>query len=212
MCHSYLVRSRLHRRFVFQDTDELFAQVAVISSTMDRAQRFSAVSGKAMLVIGCSAVLTSLVARSATTSRAWLALWISECALAVAISLYSMSRKLGGWQELLNSPSCKRCALVLLPTAVSGLVTTLLALRLGWIALTAPTPDWLPGLWLLFYGAAVFAGGIVSLVEIRWLGVALFSSGLLSSFLDWSAFATTIVGFGILHIIFGVILWQRHES
>lgn len=206
------MRSRLHRRFAFQDSDDLFSQVSVIRDTLDRAQRFTAISGKAMLAVGITALLASAAARNVHDARQWLSIWMGECALALSLSLIGMSRRLGGWKAILHSPSGKRCALVLLPTAVSGFVTTLFAIRFGWLSLVTPIPDWLPGLWLLFYGAAVFSGGTVSLPEIRWLGLSLFATGICAAFFGWPAFITTIIGFGLLHIIFGALLWHAHES
>jgi hypothetical protein len=81
-----------------------------------------------------------------------------------------------------------------------------------WLALGQATPFWLPGLWLLFYGAAVFAGGIVSLREVRYLGAMLFVTGVVSCLFPFPAWLSTLVGFGALHVIFGGVIWRNHGA
>ena len=206
------MRSRLHRRFAFQDGDEARDHFALVQATMEKAQRFTAVPGKGMVLVGLSALFVAAVSARIHSAANWLATWGLEFLIALVISLYTMAQKCGGWKNLLHSPSSKRCVLVLLPTAISGFATTLLAVRFGWIRFAEPVPAWLPGLWLLFYGAAVFSGGTVSLREVRELGALLFATGILSCLFLWPAWITTALGFGLLHILFGARIWRRHES
>ncbi|GAC1659366.1 MAG: hypothetical protein NVS9B15_21830 [Acidobacteriaceae bacterium] len=197
---------------MFQDSDDVFDHVAIIRTSIERSTTFTAVSGKGMMAVGVSAGEATIVALRADHTSTWLWVWFAEFCIALTIAIAAMSHKAGGFARLAQSASAKRCLLVLLPTAGSGFATTLLAIRLGWLPMHERVPAWLPALWLLFYGAAVFSGGTVSLVQVRYLGAMLVVVGVVSCLLTLPVWLSTGVGFGILHLLFGGWIWRSHEA
>lgn len=70
----------------------------------------------------------------------------------------------------------------------------------------------LPPVSLLFYGMALLNAGNYTLSEVRYLGLAETITGILSLiFLKYSLYFW-IFGFGILHIVYGVIMFRRYDK
>jgi hypothetical protein len=69
----------------------------------------------------------------------------------------------------------------------------------------------MPGIWLLTYGVAVVTGGAYSVRVVPIMGVAFMALGTAALFAplelaNWFMAA----GFGVLQIVFGVIIARRH--
>lgn len=64
---------------------------------------------------------------------------------------------------------------------------------------------------LLFYGLALFNAGKYTLNDIRYLGLCEIALGLVSSFYVGFGILFWIIGFGLLHIIYGIIMYFKYE-
>lgn len=64
---------------------------------------------------------------------------------------------------------------------------------------------------LIFYGLALLNGSKYTLGEIKYLGYIEITLGAISLWYpdQWLLFWT--VGFGIMHIVYGIVMWQRYE-
>jgi hypothetical protein len=71
--------------------------------------------------------------------------------------------------------------------------------------------DMMPAVWLLLFGAAVVAGGVVSVPLVRAMGWSFVALGVAALFSPntWSD-ALLAAGFGGLLIAFGVLIARRH--
>lgn len=65
---------------------------------------------------------------------------------------------------------------------------------------------------LIFYGMALLNASKYSIEDIRYLGIIEMFLGLLSMFLLDQALIIWAIGFGILHMIYGVILYNKYEK
>jgi len=73
--------------------------------------------------------------------------------------------------------------------------------------------DWrfVAPLCLIFYGLALVNGSKYTLSEIRYLGLCEIALGLINTqFIGYGLYFWT-VGFGVLHIIYGFIMWWKNE-
>ncbi len=64
---------------------------------------------------------------------------------------------------------------------------------------------------LIFYGLALINGAKYTLGEIRYLGYAMVLLGLLNCWYPGYGLYFWAAGFGLLHIIYGIVMWNKYE-
>jgi hypothetical protein len=92
---------------------------------------------------------------------------------------------------------------MLLPLIAGGLFCLLLLYH-GWVGLIAPVT-------LLFYGLALFNTSKYTYNDIRYLGIIEMCLGLIA--MVWLGYGLLFwaVGFGLVHIIYGIIMFYKYE-
>jgi hypothetical protein len=65
---------------------------------------------------------------------------------------------------------------------------------------------------LIFYGLALLNASKYTLPEIQWLGISEIILGLITAFMPGFGLLLWTLGFGILHIIYGTVMFFRYES
>jgi hypothetical protein len=68
-----------------------------------------------------------------------------------------------------------------------------------------------PGL-LIFYGLALVNSSKFTLDEVFYLGILEIITGLVSAFFSGWGIIFWILGFGVLHIIYGVVMYRKYDS
>jgi hypothetical protein len=178
--------------------------LSFIRSTMERATAFTAVPGWGGVAMGVTALVAATLARGRVTVTEWLAVWLGASALALTIGGWAMAVKARRAGTSVFSYSGRRFVLSYVPPlAVGGLLTVVLV-RAG--LYTA-----LPGTWLLLYGTGVVTGGAYSVRVVPVMGLCFMTLGALALLAppgwgDW----LMAIGFGGLHIIFGLIIARRY--
>ena len=64
---------------------------------------------------------------------------------------------------------------------------------------------------LIFYGLALINASKYTLGEVRYLGYGQVILGLVNLWLTGYGLHFWALGFGVLHIIYGIVMWYRHE-
>lgn len=124
--------------------------------------------------------------------------------LAVAGALWFTLRRSKRIGQSLWDASARRMAINLaLPLAAGG-VFCLALIWHGLPGLVAPAT-------LLFYGLALLNASKYTLDEIRWLGLSEVVLGLAASFWVGAGLLFWALGFGVLHIFYGSLMYLRHE-
>lgn len=180
------------------------ANLEFIRETMENASSFTAVSGWGQVAIGATALLAALIAARQATAKAWLAIWIGEATVSVAIAGWTMHRKARRTRTSLLSRPARKFAHSFSPPMFVGALLTIVFYGSG-------LTHYIPGMWLLLYGAAVVSGGAFSVGIVPVMGlcfmfvgtIALFSPASLNNYL-------LAAGFGLLHMVFGVLIARRH--
>ncbi len=175
-----------------------------IRETMERAGSFTAVPGWGGVLMGVSALLTSLISSRLPSKDLWFLAWLGEAFLALAIGGWAMVQKgKAAKAPILYGPG-RKFALSLCPAMIAGAVLTLVLYRYGLFAM-------MPGVWLLLYGVAVVTGGAFSVKVVPIMGVSFMAIGTAALFgpLGWANWFMA-AGFGLLHIAFGIVIARRY--
>ena len=184
--------------------EQAASNLSYIRQAMERAGGFTAVPGWGQVVIGVSALAAAGVAARQTSPSAWLATWLLEAVLAAGIGVVAMARKARRTGVSLVGPPARKFALGLAPPLAAGAVLTVVLARGGATAA-------LPGTWLLLYGAGVVSGGAFSVRIVPVTGSALMLTGVVALACppSWGN-AMLAVGFGLIQVVFGVLIARRH--
>lgn len=192
-----------------------------IRSMMDRSSRFISLSGWSGIAAGISALVGAWVAkqkingyyeRSSGQSEAYPSglrnelLLIAFVVLIVAFTgavlfTYLKSQKDG--KAILGTAAKRLMWNTLMPMVAGGFLIWRMVEQKQF-ELIAPTS-------LIFYGLALVNGSKFTLGEVRFLGYAMLATGILNVWLIGYGLECWALGFGVLHIIYGIAMWWKHD-
>ena len=184
--------------------DRAMDDLRYIRETMERSGSFTAVSGQGGVVMGLLALFAAVLARSTTDPLTWVGVWMGAAVVSLTVALFMMRAKARSrGTALLVGAGRKFAWNVSPPLLVGGLLTVAFA-RIGVTTI-------LPGAWLLLYGTGVVTGGAFSVRVVPLMGFTFMALGAIALFAP-SAWGDTFmaIGFGGLHILFGLIIWRKH--
>ncbi|MEK7255717.1 MAG: hypothetical protein AAB316_13290, partial [Bacteroidota bacterium] len=124
---------------------------------------------------------------------------------AVVSGVYFTTRKARrNGQKIWDALSQRMLVNLLIPLAAGGLFCIALYWH-GMIGLIAPST-------LVFYGLALINGGKYTLDDIRYLGMTEVALGLFGMFSPGYGLELWALGFGVLHIIYGIVMYLKYEQ
>ncbi len=174
-----------------------------IRETMERAATFTAVSGWGEIVIGLTAILATAASYHRGTV-AFVAIWLVELMVAGATSAWFSARKARAAHVPLWSGPLRKLVLSFSPPMAVGAVLSVALVRLG-------LPGYLPGVWMLLYGAGVVSAGTYSVRIVPVMGASFMALGAIALFTPQSFDVWLLAaGFGGLHIGFGTLIARRY--
>jgi hypothetical protein len=144
------------------------------------------------------------VAAHQSSPRAWLAVWLLEAFVAVAIAAPTAVTKAHRANSTLFSGPGRKFLFSFAPPIIVGGLLTFSLYAAGAAAV-------LPGVWLLLYGTAIVTGGAFSVRVVPVMGFCLMSLGVaaLVAPAAWGD-AFMAAGFGALQIGFGIWIARHH--
>ncbi len=175
-----------------------------IRRTIERAGSFTAVPGIGGMLVGSTALAAAWMADRQTAHVQWLAVWLGEAVLALLIGICGAELKSRrAKMPLLSGPGRKFVA-GFAPAMLVGAVLTAVLFRAG-------AADFLPGTWMLLYGAAVVSGGGASVRVVPLMGACFMAMGTIALLLPNAASDILLAaGFGGLHLVFGTIIAVKY--
>jgi hypothetical protein len=175
-----------------------------IRETMECAAEFTAVPGWGGVAMGITAIAAAVAASRQTSPRAWLAVWLAEAFVAMAIAGATAATKAHRANAALFSGPGRRFLLSFAPPIIVGGLLTFALSHAGAVAL-------LPAVWLLLYGTAIVTGGAFSVRVVPVMGLCLMALGTVSLFVPaaWGD-ACMAAGFGVLQVGFGLWIARHH--
>jgi predicted lysophospholipase L1 biosynthesis ABC-type transport system permease subunit len=205
---------------------ESLQTLAEIRSLMERSSKFLSLSGLSGISAGVAALTGAIVAfmRLKTTafgydqfdgmSRDSLHeiidfLFIDGlCVLLVALVLgvfftVRKAKKMG--QSVWNTTSQRLLFSLAIPLITGGIFCLLMVFKyhIFWIVFPAT---------LIFYGLALLNGSKYTLRDVEYLGLCEIALGLLSLWFPGTNLLMWAIGFGVLHIIYGALMYFKYDK
>lgn len=187
-----------------------------IRTVMDRTVKFGSVSGTAGIISGFVAIASALVAWqwlgvglfvdpdsfSYTEGKYLLLLGAAVMALSVTTAAVLSVRNAARRKESIWTGTTQRLVYAMAVPLVPGGLFALLLLYAGslYLALAAT---------LIFYGIAMHSAAAFSHAEFRPLGLLCTASGLAAAAFPAYSLLFWLLGFGLLNIIFGLVINKR---
>ncbi len=206
-----------------KEEKDYIRDIVAMRSMMERSSKFLSLSGLACIMAGVYALTGAFIAYkifnfnpdkivddniqsgslpSGFLMVTFLAIFILVLAIGTAIFLsYKKANKSG---EKSWNPTVRRLLInMAVPLIAGGLLIVVLIFK-GFIGLIAP-------LTLLFYGLALYNASKFTFEELKSLGLIEIGLGLINSyFIEYGLLFWTL-GFGIVHIIYGIYLRNKYE-
>ncbi|MCZ4694341.1 hypothetical protein DWB61_04420 [Ancylomarina euxinus] len=204
------------------DKQKYIEDLKDIKQMMNRSSRFISLSGLSGISAGILAIIGAylayqtiyanqdyLVYRQATLSienlSTLLVIALATLLLSIGSGIFFTTRKAKrNKQKLWDSQSKTLLINLFIPLATGGVLCLILLLK-GFIGIIAP-------LTLIFYGLALVNASKYTLEEIRSLGIVEIILGLLGIYFIGYGLIIWTIGFGILHIVYGIIMHLKYGS
>ncbi len=204
------------------------AQLTEIRAIMERSSRFLSLSGLAGVGVGVVALIGAAVAHFAlqrelgsggfatlaandiedSQRTQLLPFLVGLATIMIAIGLlvafFFTRRRAARTGQSMWGSAARRLALSLLAPLVAGGLFALALYQQGAQGLVVPAL-------LLFYGLALLSASKYTLDEIRGLGYVQVALGLIGLLLPAMGLWLFAAGFGVAHIAYGVLMFNRYE-
>lgn len=134
--------------------------------------------------------------------------FISDAIIVLGLSLltaylFSARKAKKNNSKLLDHTAWQLIWQMAVPLITGGLLSLAL-LTLGKVAFIAP-------IMLCFYGSALFAASRMTYDDVKYLGIAQIILGIISAFDLGNGLLYWALGFGVMHIIYGTLMWWKYE-
>ncbi len=177
--------------------------IRFIRETMERSSSFTGVPGWGGVAMGATALVAAWLAYRQRVPSSWIAVWLGEAVLGASIALVAAQRKAQSAGAPLTSGPGRNFAWTFLPPIIAGAILTAALYFSGQTRL-------LPGTWLLLYGTGMLTGGAFSVAIVRVMGLSFMLAGVSALLLPAWGDAFLALGFGALHIVFGILIARRY--
>lgn len=196
-----------------------------IRKMMEESTKFFSLSGLSGVFLGLFAIAGALVAwlilergnisladylNNLSSEKAAAIRWkmalnaLSVLVLSVLTGVYFSWRNAKRSGKGLLTPASRRLLFNLsIPLASGGIFAVILESQ-GFVQLIIPV-------FLIFYGIALINAGKFTYSEIFYLGISEIIIGLISAVFPEQGLIFWILGFGILHIVYGVMMYRKYR-
>lgn len=183
---------------------------------MEESSRFLYVSGLAGIIAGITAIAGAVIAyffilHTGTVdnllSVKWQLIGIALAVLIISVlfAIYFPLKKARRNGKNILTPIVKKLLLnFVIPLATGGIFVVMLLFN-DLLQLIIPC-------FLIFYGLALVNGGKFTFGEVFYLGILEIITGLVAAFVPGWGLIFWILGFGILHIIYGLSLYRKYKA
>ena len=205
-----------------KEEQDYIRDIVEIRSMMERSSRFLSLSGWAGIMAGIYALAGAYIAHQVFhfnpdkivyTPNAESApfsllnvifLAVIILILAIGTAIFLSNKKAKKKREKSWNATTKRLLMNMAVPLVAGGLLILILIVQGLVGLIVPFT-------LLFYGLALFNAGRFTYEEVKVLGLIEIGLGLISSYFIGYGLLCWALGFGVVHIIYGIYIHYRYE-
>ncbi len=191
--------------------------ISEIKDLMNKSSRFISLSGLSGILAGIYALLGAAIAYyivrnsvrgylilDGTVFKICVAILIGVAVLSAITAIYLTTQKAKKNGEKIWDNSSKRLLINFLIPMITGGLYILIILNQERYGHTA-------ALMLIFYGLALINASKYSLGDIRYLGYVEVGLGLICAFVPSYGFWFWVIGFGVMHIIYGALMYFKYD-
>ncbi|MFD2542163.1 hypothetical protein ACFSSB_07525 [Lacinutrix gracilariae] len=189
-----------------------------IKNLMNKSSRFISLSGLSGILAGIYALIGATIAYWLVSNHSYGTLllngWVFKTCLlilalvalfSIATAIFLTTRKAKKNNEKVWDGTSKRLILnFLIPLVTGGLYILIILAQQKYGQAGA--------LMLIFYGLALVNASKYSIGDIRYLGFIEIILGLIGALLPGYGFILWVLGFGVLHIIYGTIMYFKYDK
>lgn len=197
---------------------EYIKDLSEIRLMMERSTRFLSLTGWSGIMAGIYALLGAYAAyrlfykhlpgapdQASENLPALLLVALVVLILAIGTAVYFSSKKSKAQGEILWNPAAKRLVFNMAIPLITGGILILLMIVKGDFELLAP-------LSLIFYGLALITASNFSFNELKSLGILEIILGLIAVYFVGYGLILWAVGFGLMHIAYGIFMHLKYEK
>ena len=200
--------------------NEIQDDLASIRSLMERSSKFISLSGLSGILAGVYALIgaaaafclmheplnynrvTFLHLLSVLPYLIIIAVTVLIASLATGIFLtYKKAKKKG--QPIWGKTSRALLFSMAVPLVTGGLLILILLYR-GYFGIVAPAS-------LIFYGLALLSAGNFTFSDVKFLGICEIILGLIAACFPGYGLVFWAIGFGVLHIVYGSVMYLKYD-
>jgi uncharacterized membrane protein len=190
-----------------------------IRSIMERSTKFLSLSGISGVLAGLYALAgaylafkifedqDALVYGIPSGQQVWdlLVIGLTVLVLAVTTAIVFSARKAKKRGQQIWNSAAKRMLVNMAVPLVTGGILVLLLLAKGLILLMAPVT-------LIFYGLALYNASKFTYSDVKYFGFVQLLLGLLGIYFTQYSLLVWAIGFGVMHIIYGIYVNYKYEG
>ena len=204
-------------------TKDYLEDISEIRNIMERSSNFISLSGLSGIMAGIYALIGSFIAyrivyiektilgvrevyinEEATITKLSI-LAIVVLVLAVATGIYLTIRKSGNTSLSFSDSGFKNLLINLLIPLITGGLFILILVSRGYYNIVAPS-------FLIFYGLSLINGSKYTLRDIKYLGMIEIGLGLICALFPGYGLIFWALGFGVMHILYGTMMYYKYEK
>jgi len=200
---------------------EIQDDLASIRSLMERSSKFISLSGLSGILAGVYSLIGAVAAYCvmdhptfnyndvtllqfihALPYLLWIAIAVIVASLLTSVFLSNKKAKRNG-QPIWGNTSKALLFHMVVPLLTGGLLILIFLYR-GYFGIVAPAM-------LVFYGLALIGASNFTFTDIKYLGLCQIILGLIAAFMPGYGLAFWAIGFGVLHIVYGSVMYLKYD-
>lgn len=200
-----------------KERQDYVKDLAEIRSMMERSSKFLSLSGLAGVMAGVYALAGAWIAYSIygfvpgsvgggvpQDMTQFIIIGLIVLLLAIGTAIAFSYRKAAKRGETIWNVTSKHLLTEMSVPLFTGGVLILILIANGYLELVTP-------LTLIFYGLALYIASKYSYEDVKYLGLMQVGLGLLGAWFPIYGLLLWAIGFGVIHIIYGIYIYTRYE-